>query len=306
MDIRAIFMGLAFALMWSSAFTSARMIVLDAPPLAALALRFLVSGVLGVGIARALGQSWRLTPAQWRSVVIFGVCQNALYLGLNFVAMQKVEASLAAIIASTMPLLVALLGWAFLGQRVRPLGIAGLVAGVAGVAIIMGSRLSGGVDPAGVALCVLGALALAVATLTVRGASSGGNVLMIVGLQMFVGAAILVAASAATETLAVNWSPRLVLAFAYTTLFPGLIATWVWFRLVARIGAVHAATYHFLNPFFGVLVAALFLSERIGPADLLGVAIVTAGILAVQLSKAGGGGRRAPSEPAEESPDFVG
>lgn len=286
MDIRAIAMGLGFAFMWSSAFTSARMIVADAPPLAALSLRFLLSGLIGVGIARALGQSWRLTPGQWRSVVIFGLCQNALYLGLNFVAMQRVEASLAAIIASTMPLLVALLGWLFLGQRIRPLGIAGLVAGVAGVAIIMGSRLSGGVSLSGVILCGIGALSLAVATLTVRGASSGGNVLMIVGLQMFVGAAVLAVASLATETIVVRWTPRLVLAFVYTTLVPGLLATWVWFRLVARIGAVRAATYHFLNPFFGVLVASALLSERVGPADLIGVAIVAASILAVQLSKA--------------------
>lgn len=286
MDIRAIAMGLGFAFMWSSAFTSARMIVADAPPLAALSLRFLLSGLIGVGIARALGQSWRLTPGQWRSVVIFGLCQNALYLGLNFVAMQRVEASLAAIIASTMPLLVALLGWLFLGQRIRPIGIAGLVAGVAGVAIIMGSRLSGGVSLSGVILCGIGALSLAVATLTVRGASSGGNVLMIVGLQMFVGAAVLAVASLATETIVVRWTPRLVFAFVYTTLVPGLLATWVWFRLVARIGAVRAATYHFLNPFFGVLVASALLSERVGPADLIGVAIVAAGILAVQLSKA--------------------
>lgn len=286
MDIRAIAMGLGFAFMWSSAFTSARMIVADAPPLAALSLRFLLSGLIGVGIARALGQSWRLTPGQWRSVVIFGLCQNALYLGLNFVAMQRVEASLAAIIASTMPLLVALLGWLFLGQRIRPLGIAGLVAGVAGVAIIMGSRLSGGVSLSGVILCGIGALSLAVATLTVRGASSGGNVLMIVGLQMFVGAAVLAVASLATETIVVRWTPRLVLAFVYTTLVPGLLATWVWFRLVARTAPIRAATYHFLNPFFGVLVASALLSERVGPADLIGVAIVAAGILAVQLSKA--------------------
>ena len=149
------------------------MIVAVAPPLAALSLRFLLSGLIGVGIARALGQSWRLTPGQWRSVAICGLCQNALYLGLNFVAMQQIEASLASIIASTMPLLVALLGWLFLGQRIRPVGLAGLVAGVAGVAIIMGSRLSGGVSLSGVVLCGIGALALAIATLTVRGPSSG-------------------------------------------------------------------------------------------------------------------------------------
>ena len=144
MDIRAILMGLLFALMWSSAFTSARIIVADASPLFALSLRYLVSGLLGVGVALLLGQSWRLTPAQWRATIVFGILQNAVYLGLNFVAMQTIEASLAAIIASTMPLLVGIALWVFFGERLRPLGIIGLIAGVIGVSIIMGARLGNG------------------------------------------------------------------------------------------------------------------------------------------------------------------
>jgi drug/metabolite transporter (DMT)-like permease len=288
MDIRALLMGLAFAFMWSSAFTSARMIVQDAPPLTALALRFLLSGLIGVGIAAAMGQSWRLTRTQWRATAIFGLCQNALYLGLNFVAMQWIEASLAAIIASTMPLVVAVAGWSLFGERVRALGAAGLVAGVAGVTLIMGARLTGGVDLSGVVLCGIGVLGLAFATLAVRGASTGGNLLMIVGLQMLVGAAILAVAALLTETWEVNWTWQLVWAFLYTTLVPGLLATWVWFLLVNRIGAVRAATFHFLNPFLGVAVAAMLLGERLGPLDLIGVAIIAAGILAVQISKVPG------------------
>ncbi len=286
MDIRAILMGLAFAFMWSSAFTSARMIVADAPPVAALSLRFLISGLIGVGIALALGQSWRLTPAQWRATVIFGICQNALYLGLNFVAMQTVEASLAAIIASTLPLMVAVAAWAVFRETLRPVAIAGLLAGFAGAALIMGSRLNGGVDLQGVVLCILGAMALTLATLSVRGASSGGNVLMIVGLQMLIGSVALAPVALLTETLEVNWTWRLAAAFAYTTFVPGLAATVVWFMLVNRIGATRAATFHFLNPFFGVAVAAALLGETLGPTDIAGVAIIAAGILAVQLSRA--------------------
>lgn len=286
MDIRALLMGLAFALMWSSAFTSARMIVLDAPPLMALTARFLVSGAIGVGLALALGQSWRLTPAQWRATLIFGICQNALYLGFNFLAMQRIGASLAAIIASSLPLLVGLFGWLVLRDRLRPLAVAGLVAGFGGVLMIMGARLAGGIDPVGVAFCLIGALALTVATLALRNASSGGNVLMVVGLQMLVGAAVLLPAALALEIYAVNWTPRLVWAFAYTTLVPGLAATWVWFRLVQRIGMVRGAAFHFLNPFFGVAIAAALLGESLGWADALGVAVIMAGILAVQLSKA--------------------
>jgi drug/metabolite transporter (DMT)-like permease len=285
MDIKAIAMGLAFALMWSSAFTSARVIVEYAPPLSALALRFLISGLLGIGIAWFLGQSARLSRRQWFGVLIFGVCQNALYLGLNFVAMQTIPASLAAIIASTMPLLVAVAGWLFLGTKVRPLGFAGLIAGVIGVVLIMGARVQGGVDLFGVLLCVIGVISLTVATLAVLGASSGGNVLMIVGLQMLVGSALLWIPALTIEVWDVTWNWQLLVAFAYTTLVPGLAATLVWFLLVGRIGAVKASTFHFLNPFLGVAIAAVFLGERIGVLDVVGVAIIAGGILAVQLSK---------------------
>ena len=286
MDIKALFMGLAFAFMWSSAFTSARMIVADAPPLMALSLRFLISGLIGVGIALALGQTWRLTRNQWRATFIFGICQNAIYLGLNFVAMQWIEASVAAIIASTLPLMVALAGFLFLGDRLKPLAVAGLIAGFGGVILIMGAQFSGGLDLTGVALGVVAAMALTIATLSLRGASSGGNVMMVGGLQMLVGSAALIGPALILEEAVVNWTPRLFLAFAYTTLVPGLAATWVWFLLVQRIGAVRGATFHFLNPFFGVAIAAALLSEGLNLTDVIGVAIIMAGILAVQLSKA--------------------
>lgn len=285
LDIRALLMGLTFALMWSSAFTSARIIVADAPPLMALALRFFISGAVAVILAWLMGQSWRLTPAQWRATVIFGVCQNALYLGLNFVAMQTIEASLAAIIASTMPLLVALVGWLVFKERLKATAVAGLVMGIGGVALIMGSRLQAGVDIFGLALCVLGVLSLTIATLSVRGATSGGQVLMIVGLQMLIGATVLTGPALVFETFDVNWNTKLILAFVYTTLVPGLAATLIWFLLVRRIGAVRAATFHFLNPFLGVVIAALFLGERIGALDIVGVIIIAVGIFAVQISK---------------------
>ena len=278
-------MGLAFAAMWSSAFTSARIIVEYAPPLIALAFRFLISGVIGVGIAAWLGQSMRLSRRQWVGVLVFGLCQNALYLGLNFVAMQTIEASLAAIIASTTPLLVALAGWLIMGQRIRPLGIMGLIAGVVGVTLIMGARLQGGVDMFGLILCVIGVVSLTIATLAVLGASSGGNVLMIVGLQMLVGSAILWIPALMFETFDITWNWQLIVAFIYTTLVPGLVATWVWFTLVGRIGAVKASTFHFLNPFLGVAIAAVLLGERIGMLDVVGVVVIAGGILAVQLSK---------------------
>lgn len=159
------------------------------------------------------------------------------------------------------------------------------VAQVVGMGIIMAARLSGGVGLYGLILCGIAAVALAAATLAVGRVAGKGNLLMIVSLQMFLGALVLIVVAMATETLRVTMSWQLVLAFSYTTLMPGLLATWIWFKLVERIGPVRAATFHFLNPFFGVAIAALFLHEKLGGGDILGVAIIAGGILAVQLSK---------------------
>jgi probable blue pigment (indigoidine) exporter len=285
MDVRALVAGFAFVAMWSSAFTSARIIVVDAPPFLALAVRFAISGALALAIGGALGQRLALGRGQWRPIVVFGICQNALYLGLIFVAVRTVEASVAVVVASTLPLLVAALDRVVFGARLLPLAVGGLAAGLVGVLVITAARLGAGLDPLGLAYCVGAVLALAVATLTVRGASAGGNLWIVVGLQMLVGSAALLPVSLLLETWEVTWTAAMIGAFWYTVLVPGLAATMIWFWLVGRIGATRAASFHFLNPFLGVAIAAVVLGEIVTLRDLVGVAIIMAGILAVQLSR---------------------
>jgi len=285
MDLKSVYMGIAFALMWASAFTSARIIVIDAAPLAVSAVRFLFAGLVAITIAYLRGQTWRLGSEQWRSILVFGICQNAIYLGLVFVALKTVDASLVSIVASTMPLMVGFAGWAIFREPLAPISLAGLIVGVLGVCLIMASRMTNGVDGLGIALCVIAAVALGVATMSMKTAMSGGNLMMVVGLQMLVGAGILGLVAIFFED--VYFSPTLpsLVAFIYTVFVPGLLATVLWFRLVERIGPVRAATYHFLNPVFGVGIAALVLGERLERTDAIGVLIVGASILAVQYQK---------------------
>jgi drug/metabolite transporter (DMT)-like permease len=271
--------------MWSSAFTSARIIVSAAPPLSALSLRFMISGLLAILIGWLLGQSLNLTRSQWKATLIFGVCQNSIYLGLNFIAMQKVEASVAAIIASTMPLIVAFLGWIVFRDKLKPFSIIGLILGFCGVLIIMNTRIQNITDLGAISLCILGSISLAIATLSVKNATSGGNLWIIVGFQMIIGSIALLPFAVLFEEIHIVWSYSFVIAFLYTTLIPGLLATWIWFVLVSKVGAIKGATYHFLNPFFGVLIAYIILRENIGLSDYIGVIVVSVGIIIVQLSR---------------------
>ncbi len=285
MTFRALIFGLLFVLIWSSAFTSGKFIVADAPAITFLALRFYLSGAIGIGLALMFGERIELTRAQIYAVVIFGICQNALYLGLNFVAFKTVDASIAVVIASLLPIAVGVASWVLLRERLAPLGIAGLAVGLLGAGIVLSGRLDAGADLFGILMCLIGVLALTTATLTVRTLAASGNVLMMVGLQMLVGALALTPFALMLETFEVHWSAPMITAFLYTTFFPGLIATWIWFKLLAEIGATKAATFHFLNPFFGVIVASIFLAETISKADLIGVGFIMAAILMVQFSK---------------------
>lgn len=285
-DWKGLGLGVLFAAIWSSAFTSSHIVVQYWPPFLVLSVRFLISGMVALAIGYALGQRIRLTRQEWRLVVIFGLCQNALYLGLFHYAMQTVEAGVASIIASSMPLVVAALGRAFMGQRLKPLALAGLTAGFVGVLVIMLARLGHGLDLRGTIVCMIGVTALAIATLTLRGAAAGGKLWIVVGLQMLVGSVALLPASLLLETWQVSSPPRFIAALAYSVLVSGVAATMIWFVLVRRIGATRAATFHFLNPFLGVAIAAVVLGEHVTPRDFVGVAIIMAGILAVQISGA--------------------
>ena len=226
-----------------------------------------------------------MSKQEWVGVLIFGFCQNVLNLGLNFVALQWIDASIAAIIASMLPLVVAAISWIFLVEKPRIIGVLGLVAGMSGVLVIMIDRTGDQTKLLGVLLCSVALLALAGATLLLGNFfRSNKNILMIVGLQMFVGFILLLPLTIIFEKFQINWSMIFIISFVYQILMPGVLGTLIWFLLVKRIGATKSAAFHFLNPFFGVVIAAAILNEQISLKDGIAVLIIMSGILAVQMS----------------------
>ena len=109
--------------------------------------------------------------------------------------------------------------------------------------------------------------------------------LLLIGYQLLIGATSLSVFSFMIESYTVDLNAKLFLAFTYSTLVAGLVAIVVWFWLVNEIGPIKAATFHFLNPFFGVSIAALILGESLSLSDYFGVVMVTIGILLVQTSR---------------------
>ena len=149
-------LGLSFVAIWSSAFTRRALSSPTGRRSWCFPPRFLVSGLIALGIGWALGQRIRLSRREWHAVIVFGVCQNALYLGLFHEAMRTVDASLAAIIASAMPLCVAALARAFFGAAAGPARGSRAGRGLRRRARHHAARVAHGLDLRGVGLCVVG------------------------------------------------------------------------------------------------------------------------------------------------------
>jgi drug/metabolite transporter (DMT)-like permease len=211
---------------------------------------------------------------------MLGVANNALYLGLNSVGIvHGVSAGLSALIVSANPVLTALLAAFLLGERMTWRKAAGLLLGIGGVAVVVGSRLSGGESPVGVAF-VLGALgALVAGTIAFKRLAPSGGLWIGNGVQNLAGGLALAPFASAFESVGdVVPSWRLLTGFAFLVFFSAIVAYLLWFHLLTVSGATAASAYHFMMPPLGLLFGWLLLGERLELPDLIGVLPVGLGI----------------------------
>ncbi len=270
----------AFCVLWSLAFAMSKLALADCPPLLLLTIRFLAAGAITLGIAVMLGAKWRLSWRDGLVLAALGVINNALYLGLSVFGMRLVPSGLMALIVSTNPVLTALLATRFLGERMTLRKTFGLMLGVAGVAIIVESRLAGGtVSGLGVGFAIAALLSIAGGTILFKRFAPGADLVVGNGVQTLAGGLALLPLAFTFESvgdIVPTW--RFLGAMAYVILCGSVTGYLLWFRLVTVYGATAASAYHFLMPPLGMLFGWILLGEHVHAPDLLGVVPVAAGI----------------------------
>ena len=286
MNLKSLLMGLTFILFWSSAFTSAKILVSNSPPLLVLGIRFLFTGTIGILINNIFFNKIKLNRNNWKFILLFGICQNTLYLGLNFLAMDKIDAYLAVIIASLLPVFVAIISFFLRIDKLHFFSVIGIIVGFLGCSIILAPKITVNLNFYGLSLCIIAVIALAMATLIIKdGFSYKEQLLPFVSIQMIVGGLPLLLLSFLFEEWVINFSNSFIIAFIYTCFFPGLIATMIWFNLVKRIGVIMASSFHFLTPPTGVIIAYIVLNERININDIIGIIFITIALTIIHQAK---------------------
>lgn len=272
--------ALLFCLLWSGAYVAAKVALRDLAPLTLLTLRFgLAALALGL-VALARRAPWP-ERALWPRVIGLGLFTNTIYLGMTFHALQHLSAGLAAVIASTNPLLLALLAPFTIGERPSRTTLLGLVLGFCGVVGVMLPRLGGGQDSLGGALLALAAVgALVAGTITFKRLPADSSLLAVTTGQLLAAAvAVLPFALAFEHGDFGPLHPDTLTALLFLALGVSVGGSLIWFWLLANGEATRVSAWYFLTPVLGILLGSLLLGERFGLAETPGLLAVVAGII---------------------------
>ncbi|WBL64760.1 DMT family transporter [Thauera sp. WB-2] len=277
-------MPLLFVVLWSTGFIGAKYGLPYAEPLTFLAVRYvLVIGLMTL-LALAMRAPWPASPRDAMHITVTGLLVHAVYLGGVFMSIHHgLPAGISALVVGMQPLLTGALAGALLGERVSSRQWAGLALGFAGVALVVGSKVS--VD--GVATDALGRMLLpALAALV--GITAGtlyqkrfcprfdlrtGSV-----LQFLPSLALTALVASQVETMQIDWSGEFVFALLWLVLVLSLGAISLLNLLIRSGSAVNVASLFYLTPPTTALIAWAMFGETLSPLALAGMAIAVSGV----------------------------
>lgn len=276
-------LAIVFSILWAGAFIAIKLALLGFPPLTLQASRFLVAGVGLLAIARLLGRPFPARADDWRAIVVLGLLNHAFYLGVTTFAIQRMSAGMAAVLASTNPVMLALVApWA-LGERMGAMKAGGLALSYAGVVWVMWTRVGPENEPLAMALFLVAVGFLVSGTIAFKRLAPSLDRLVLTGGQLLLAGIVLtVPAALAERATDVQLTASVLLGQGYLIVGVSWIAILIWFWLLDHGDASRASAWFFLNPILGLVLGAVLLGESLDGNDLLGAAGVAAGIYLVQ------------------------
>lgn len=269
-------------LTWASNMVLGRWLRADIGPLTLAAARFALASVLyALLLHRQPPEQRRMGKDRWL-LVAMGLTGVALFAPTLYLGLRFTTAVHATLINGLGPLITGLLAALLIQEPMSRRQVTGAVAGLAGVIIL----ISGGavafwrtIGSNVGDLIVLGAVTLwSLYSVLARRAMHNRSALSATAFSAFFGLPLLLLGAAwELRSLPVNLTPQLLVAIVYIAVAPTIVGFLAWNEGVRRLGSSGAMVFYNTLPLYGALLGTLFLGETIGPAHLLGGALVISG-----------------------------
>jgi drug/metabolite transporter (DMT)-like permease len=276
-------------IVWGSTYLAIKITVRTMPALLSAGLRFMLAGLLLAAILALRRTPLRVPWRQAGAAAGLGVALLGLGVGVVTLAETRIDSSIAAMIAGSVPLQVIL--WRTLArERIATATRLSAIVGLAGLAlIVIPSGVSGGSQAIGLAL-MLGAsvswstgsffssrLALPADTFvaTVYEMLGGGAVLVIAALLLGEGSELTDGVSAAS-----------LAAWVYLAIAGSLIAFTAYAWLLRNAPISQVVTHQYVNPLVAIALGSLVLGEKLDALTVVGALIVIGAVFMTVRSEA--------------------
>ncbi|NOZ94173.1 MAG: DMT family transporter [Acidobacteria bacterium] len=274
-------LGAAVVLIWGVSFTATRVAVAEVPPLTAALLRFGLASLVLWPVVRRRWGTLRLERPDRKDGWLLGLSGVTLSFLFENVGLKFTTASHGALIVSTAPLATAM-AEAVLHRRLpRPRVLAGFVAALAGVGLIVGLSRGGGATWFG-DLMVLGTVCCWVVYSFLTRRLVGRYPTLVVTQVAMVTGTVLLFPLAGVELLVVPVGRPGVLqaaAIAYLGVLCSAVAYLWWNRAIAVLGVTATNSLVYGIPLVGVLAGIVLLGEPLTPIVLAGGALIVGGVV---------------------------
>ncbi|MDP9982775.1 O-acetylserine/cysteine efflux transporter [Pseudarthrobacter oxydans] len=248
----------------------------EMPPLLFVAMRFTLVVLPCIFFIRK-------PEVSWKAIIGVGLFMSAGQFGLLYLAMALgMPAGLASLVLQAQVLLTVLLAAGFLGERPSRRQFAGVVLGVAGLAVVaVGRSLVAPVLPLMIVLAA--ALSWAAGNIVARQAKAASGLGLVVWSGAVVplpllGLSLLVDGPAAVSTALLEVQPVTLVSALYTAVFGSLVGYGIWNRLLGLYPSSAVVPFTLLVPVVGMTTAWLVLGEVPTPAEVTGGLLLLAGV----------------------------
>ncbi|ABC21193.1 DMT family transporter [Rhodospirillum rubrum] len=277
---------LMLATLWGASYTFIKIGVETIPPLTLIALRTLIAGTLLAAIIGGRGLRLPNDRGTWARFLVQACLNSAIPFTLIAWAEQTTDAGLAAILNATTPVF-AFLMTALITRHEAVSGrkLLGVIAGLAGIGLIVGVQALGGLGRELWAQLAIVAATLCYAAAAIFGKTFKGlDPMMPAAGSLICGAALLVPLSLVVDhpwTLAP--SGRSLLALLALSVFSTALAFALYFRLIQTLGSIGTTAQAYLRVPIGVAIGVVVLGEDLSATAWLGLGCVVAGVIAMTL-----------------------
>jgi len=274
----------ALAVLWGVSYPAIDAGLPFFPPVLFAACRYYAGGLLLLAYVVVARDDWRpRTRSDWTAVLVAGtflVGGN----GLVFVGQQFTNGAVASVVFSLVPILTTAFAWTLLPTRPHsPTGIAGVVLGLVGVAIIArpapNQVVTAGV--LGPAVVLLAAVSVSLGSVLLDRGERTLSVVPLTAWAMLVGGVMLnaVGLGLGESPAAIDPTLTAVVAVLYLGIFASAVAYIVYFDLLARYGPLEVNLVAYASPVVAAVAGWLLLAEPITPTTVGGFAVILAGFV---------------------------